>query len=123
MRAGGHRTASGKTTAHPTLHPQKGDADNADEVARLVAGHDAVISAFNPGWNDPDIYNHQVKGTEAIITGVKQAGPVRRTERHRGCCGGTSHAIQGKASVPWKKFLKYTRSNCAVHLPFFMASL
>jgi putative NADH-flavin reductase len=31
------------------MHPQKGDVYNADEVARLVAGHDAVISAFNPG--------------------------------------------------------------------------
>ena len=30
------------------LRPQKGDVNNADEVACLVAGHDAVISAFNP---------------------------------------------------------------------------
>ena len=46
-------------------------------MARLVAGHDAVISAFNPGWSNPDIYNQQIKGTRAIINGVKQAG-VRR---------------------------------------------
>ena len=56
------------------LRPQKGDVNNADEVACLVAGHDAVISAFNPGWSDPDIYNLQVKGTQAIISGVKKAG-------------------------------------------------
>jgi putative NADH-flavin reductase len=63
--------------AHPKLRPQKGDVYNADEVARLVTGHDAVISAFNPGWSDPDIYNHQVKGTRAIIDGVKKAGVKR----------------------------------------------
>lgn len=66
-----------KLPLHSKLHPQRGDIYNADEVARLVAGHDAVISAFNPGWSDPDIYNQQVKGTEAIINGVKKAG-VRR---------------------------------------------
>lgn len=66
-----------KLPLHSKLHPLRGDIYNADEVARLVAGHDAVISAFNPGWSDPDIYNQQVKGTEAIINGVKKAG-VRR---------------------------------------------
>jgi len=59
------------------LHPQKGDVYNADAVARLVAGHEAVISAFNPGWANPEIYNLQVKGTQAIINGVKKAGIKR----------------------------------------------
>ena len=66
-----------KLQAHPKLQAKKGDVYNVDEVARLVSGHDAVISAFNPGWSDPDIYNHQVKGTEAIIKGVKQASVKR----------------------------------------------
>ena len=31
------------------------------KYAKFVKGADAVISAFNPGWNNPDIYdrNHQ----------------------------------------------------------------
>lgn len=66
-----------KLTPHPKLHPQKGDVYNEDEVARVVAGHDAVISAFNPGWGNQDIYNQQVKGTKAIINGVKKAGIKR----------------------------------------------
>ncbi|MGH7258572.1 MAG: NAD(P)-dependent oxidoreductase [Nitrospiraceae bacterium] len=66
-----------KLQAHPKLHSQKGDVYNNDEVARWVAGHDAIISAFNPGWSNPDIYKQQVKGTEAIIKGVKQAGVKR----------------------------------------------
>ena len=66
-----------KLTPHAKLHPKKGDVYNDDEVVQLVTGHDAVISAFNPGWSNPDIYNQQVKGTCSIINGVKKAG-VRR---------------------------------------------
>ena len=66
-----------KLQSHPRLHPQKGDIYSADEVTRLVAGHDTVISAFNPGWTNPDIYNQQVKGTRAIIDGVKKLGVKR----------------------------------------------
>ena len=39
---------------HPKLCPKKGDVYNEDEVARLVADHDAVLSAFDPGWSNPD---------------------------------------------------------------------
>lgn len=66
-----------KLTAHPKLHAQKGDVYNENEVARLVTGHDVVISAFNPGWTNPDIYDLQVKGTKTIIAGVKKAGIKR----------------------------------------------
>lgn len=66
-----------KLAAHPKLHAQGGDIYNVDEVARLVAGHDAVISAFNPGWTNPDIHDLQVKGTKTIIAGVKKAGIKR----------------------------------------------
>jgi uncharacterized protein len=64
-------------TRHAKLHPMKGDVYNEDEVVRLVAGSDAVISAFNPGWSNPDIYSQQVKGTHSIINGVKKAGVKR----------------------------------------------
>jgi putative NADH-flavin reductase len=66
-----------KLTAHPKLHALKGDVYNENEVARLVTGQDAVISAFNPGWTNPEIYNFQIKGTKAIIAAVKKAGIKR----------------------------------------------
>ena len=66
-----------KLTPHAKLRPKKGDVYNEDEVARMVADHDAVISAFNPGWTNPDIYSQQVKGTHSIINGVKKAGVKR----------------------------------------------
>ncbi|MEP6935561.1 MAG: NAD(P)H-binding protein [Nitrospirota bacterium] len=55
----------------------KGDVYNEDERVRLVAGYDAVISAFNPGWENADIYSQQVKGAHSIINGVKKAGVKR----------------------------------------------
>ena len=53
-----------KLQAHPKLHPQKGDVYNEEEVARLVAGHDAVISAFNPGWSNPTSITSRSKAHE-----------------------------------------------------------
>jgi len=66
-----------KIASASQLHAQKGDVYNEDDVARFVAGHEVVISAFNPGWSNPDLYNQQVKGTRAIINGVKKAGIKR----------------------------------------------
>ncbi|MGZ8393999.1 MAG: NAD(P)-dependent oxidoreductase [Nitrospira sp.] len=66
-----------KLTPHPNLQPRKADIYQEGEVAKVVAGHEAVINAFNPGWRNPDMYNQQIKGTRAIINGVKQAGLTR----------------------------------------------
>jgi putative NADH-flavin reductase len=45
-----------------------------DKVVELVKGHDAVISAYNPGWSNPDMYNEQIEGYKRIIGGVKKSG-------------------------------------------------
>jgi len=66
-----------KLTPHAKIHPMKGDVYNEDDVVRLVTGHDTVISAFNPGWSSPGIYNQQVKGARSIVNGVKRAGVKR----------------------------------------------
>jgi putative NADH-flavin reductase len=66
-----------KIKSHPKLRPQKADIQKGDEVTLSVAGHEAVISAFNPGWSNPDIYNQQIKGARSIINGVKKAGVKR----------------------------------------------
>jgi putative NADH-flavin reductase len=66
-----------KVPTQPKLHAQKGDVYNEEAVARFVAGHEAVINAFNPGWSNPDIYRQQLNGARAIINGVKIAGIKR----------------------------------------------
>jgi len=59
------------------LTPQALDANDADAVASAVKGHDAVVSAFNPGWDAPDLYARFMQGSAAIVTGVEQAGVQR----------------------------------------------
>ena len=75
-----------------TVSPRKGltvvaaDAQNAGQVARAVANHDAVISAFNPGWSQPRLYELALQGNQAIVEGVKAAGIKRLLVV--GCAGG-----------------------------------
>ena len=64
------------TVQDPRLTVVKADILK-DKVDELVKGHDAVISAYNPGWSNPDIYNEQIKGYKAIISGVKKSGIKR----------------------------------------------
>ena len=64
------------TVRNPHLTVVKADILK-DKVDELVKGHDAVISAYNPGWSNPDIYNEQIKGYKAIISGVKKSGIKR----------------------------------------------
>lgn len=56
---------------HPRLKPARGDATKPAELAALVAGHDAVISAFNPGKDEGGT------GTRSIIDAVKRSGVKR----------------------------------------------
>lgn len=65
------------TLENPQLTLAQGDAQNEDEVAKLVAGHDAVLNAFNGGWTNPNIYNDHLAGSQAIQNGVKKAGIKR----------------------------------------------
>ena len=59
------------------LNVVKADVSALDEVTAVCKGADAVISAFNPGWNNPDIYDETIKVYLTIIDGVKKAGVNR----------------------------------------------
>lgn len=64
------------TVKNPRLTVLKADV-LTDKVDKLVKGKDAVISAYNPGWDNPNIYSEQIKGARAIIDGVKKSGVKR----------------------------------------------
>jgi len=66
-----------KLAPRPMLVAQALDATDADAVAAAVRGHDAVISAFNPGWDVPDLYAQFMKGSAAIDAGVEKSGVKR----------------------------------------------
>lgn len=53
------------------------DVNNVDELAGKLAGADAVISAFNAGWSNPNLYNDFLNGAENIETAVKKSGVKR----------------------------------------------
>ena len=56
---------------HQNLTGIEGDATNAEALASMVAHHDVVISAFNPGRDQDG------SGTKSIIDGVKRGGVAR----------------------------------------------
>ena len=65
------------TLQHDHLNIIKADILDTDQVAKAVAGTDAVISAYNPGWSNPDIYEEFLKGSKSIQAGTKAAGVKR----------------------------------------------
>ncbi|WP_382163493.1 NAD(P)-dependent oxidoreductase [Hydrogenophaga sp. ANAO-22] len=66
-----------KLAAQPRLQVVKTDVTDAAQVARAVAGHDAIVSAYNPGWSEPEIYRLFGLGYDGILAGAKQAGVLR----------------------------------------------
>ena len=56
------------------LEVKRADVSSLDEVCEVCHGADAVISAFNPGWNNPNIYKETIEVYLTIIDGVKKAG-------------------------------------------------
>jgi uncharacterized protein len=66
-----------RLAVQPALTARALDATDPDAVAAAVKGHDAVVSAFNPGWDAPELYARFMQGSAAIAAGTAQAG-VRR---------------------------------------------
>ena len=66
-----------KLAAREHLTPVAGDVYDVSGLSAMLKGHDALISAFNPGWKNPHLYEDQLRGTTAIIAAVKQAGLKR----------------------------------------------
>src|SRR6478736_3186183 len=61
--------------AHLTV--VKGDVYNEEQLVQLIEGHDAIVSAFNSGWKNPEIYADFMKGSNAINSAAKKAGIKR----------------------------------------------
>lgn len=53
------------------------DVMDREKLARLLQGADVVVSAYNPGWSNPDIYNEFLKGAQSIQEAVKKSGVKR----------------------------------------------
>ncbi len=84
-----------KLAARDHLKVVKADVLNADDVKNAVDGMDAVVSAYNSGWSNPDIYNDFMKGSRAIAAGTQAAG----VKRYLVVGGAGSLYINGKQLV------------------------
>jgi uncharacterized protein len=61
----------------PDLTVEAGDVSSSSLVSKLCRGADAVISAYNPGWQNPDIASDTMKIYPSILEGVKKSGVKR----------------------------------------------
>ena len=55
----------------------KADVADVEEIARLAQGKDAVISAYNPGWTNPDIATLISENYPKILEAAKKSGVKR----------------------------------------------
>lgn len=62
---------------HPHLSVRGCDIMDTEALAPLLAGNDVVISAYNSGWTNPNIYADFLQGSHSIIRATKEAGIPR----------------------------------------------
>ena len=55
----------------------KEDVANVNAIAKLAEGKDAIISAYNPGWTNPDIATLITENYPKILEAAKKSGVER----------------------------------------------
>lgn len=53
------------------------DVNNVNQLSEILKNQDVVISAFNAGWTNPNLYDDFLSGAKSIQQAVKQAGVQR----------------------------------------------
>lgn len=97
-----------KLAARPGLVARSVDVYDPEAVTTAVRGHDAVVSAFNPGWNEPELFALFMKGAAAIERGVEAAG-VERLLVVGGA--GSLYVAPGVQLVDTPEFAKHVPAN------------
>ncbi|BEN87797.1 hypothetical protein AI2618V1_2255 [Serratia marcescens] len=62
---------------HANLTVALGDVADTAWLAGQLRGQDAVISTYNPGWGEDNLYEKTARGAQQILTAVEQAGVKR----------------------------------------------
>ena len=65
------------TMVHKNLVVKQGDVSASRIVTEASTNADAVISAYNPGWKNPDIAAETSRVYKTILAGVRQSGVKR----------------------------------------------
>lgn len=66
-----------KVAKSELLDVMKEDVANVDAIAKLADGKDAIISAYNPGWTNPDIATLISENYPKILSAAKKSGVKR----------------------------------------------
>lgn len=66
-----------KVAKSELLDVVKEDVANVDAIAKLADGKDAIISAYNPGWTNPDIATLISENYPRILSAAKKSGVKR----------------------------------------------
>ena len=62
-----------KLAVHPSLTAKAVSVFDEAALADVLRGHVAVISAYNPGWTNPDIQSQMIEGSAHIVNATKLA--------------------------------------------------
>lgn len=76
------------------------DVTDVQALSQMLKGNDVVLSAFNAGWTNPNIYDDFMKGSQAIQKAVKEAA----VKRYLVIGGAGSLYIDGKQIVDGDDF-------------------
>lgn len=66
-----------KNDGNATIKWEKADINNTEELSKIIAGNDVVLSAYNAGWANPNLYTDFIEGSKAIQEAVKKSGVKR----------------------------------------------
>ena len=66
-----------KLAKNDLVNAVKEDVANVDAIAKLAEGKDAIISAYNPGWTNPDIETLITENYPKILEAAKKSGVER----------------------------------------------
>lgn len=70
------RNVSGVATGEH-IKAAQADVNDPEALAGILQGSDAVVSTFNPGWTNPNIYNDFLQGARNIEKAVEASGVKR----------------------------------------------
>lgn len=65
------------TVVHKNLKVKQGDVSIIDTLTEVCKDADAVISAYNPGWKNPDIAEETTRVYATILQGIRKSGVKR----------------------------------------------
>lgn len=82
LLARGHKVTAvvrhaAKLPKNDNLTAVEEDVANVDAIANIAKGKDAVISAYNPGWNNPQMGKINDENYPKIVEAVKKSGVKR----------------------------------------------